>query len=119
MGLGGVIGAGSGAILGSVIDPNANGKTRTRHVIVGSTIGALGGMLAGGAIHGKMEEEKQTGYALGKKVGSKTSPQGSPPGLKDPEVETIWVEGRVIGNRFVEGHYEHIITEQARWEVSQ
>jgi len=119
MGLGGVIGAGSGAILGSVIDPNANGKTRTRHVILGSVIGGMAGMLAGNAVHSKIDDEKQTAFALGKKSGSPRNSQSSAPGLSGPRVETIWVEGKVMGNRYVEPHYEHIITEQARWEVEE
>ena len=51
VGLGGAIGAGSGALLGGIIDPGKDGEYRTRNVIVGATLGAMAGMVAGSAIH--------------------------------------------------------------------
>ena len=38
------------------------------------------------------------------------------PSLRNPKVESRWIEGRVIGNRYVDGHFEYIISEPARWE---
>ena len=38
------------------------------------------------------------------------------PDLKDPKVEARWIEDKIMGNRFIEGHYEYLITEPAHWE---
>jgi hypothetical protein len=45
MGLGGTIGAGTGAALGGIVDPGKNGQYRTRNVIIGAGVGAIAGTL--------------------------------------------------------------------------
>lgn len=116
MGLGAGVGAGTGAVLGGIADPGKNGKYRTRNVVIGATLGGLAGMAAGSAIHGMKEEERQKGYIAGKYSKSPVT-QGLPPNLKDPTVETRWVEGRAVGNKYIEGHFEYIIAEPTRWDV--
>jgi hypothetical protein len=39
------------------------------------------------------------------------------PSLKGAKVESRWIEGRAVGNRYIEGHFEHIIIEPARWDA--
>lgn len=116
MGLGAGVGAGTGAVLGGIADPGKNGKYRTRNVVIGATLGGLAGMAAGSAIHGVKEEERQKGYIAGKHSKNPVG-QGLPPSLKDPTVETRWVEGRAVGNKYIEGHFEYIIAEPTRWDV--
>ena len=118
IGLGGAIGAGTGAIAGGLADPGKDGEYRTRNVIVGTTIGGLAGMLTGSVIHSDMEDEKREAYQKGR--ASAPSPKnGVMPALKNPKVESKWVEAHTSGNRYIEGHFEYIITEPARWEDGQ
>jgi hypothetical protein len=113
-GLGAAIGGGTGMSIGAIADPNANGEARTRNVIVGGALGSFLGMAAGLAVHKGMEISK----AEGKKEGMASAAQasGNPPQLSQPKVETIWVDSKIVGNRYVEGHFEYLILEPARWQ---
>ncbi len=115
IGLGGGIGAGAGAVFGGIADPGKNGEYRTRNVIVGSALGGMAGMIAGSVIHDNTETQKQEAYKRGQASAGKTKPN-SMPDLKSPKVDARWIEGRIIGNRYVEAHWEYVITEPARWE---
>ena len=116
MGLGAGVGVGTGAILGGIAAPGKNGKYRTRNVVIGTTLGGLTGLAAGSAIHGMKEEERKKGYVAGRSSRG-TASQGHPPSLRDPRVETRWVEGRAVGNKYIEGHFEYIISEPTKWDV--
>lgn len=117
MGMGGAIGAGSGAILGGIADPGKKGQFRTRNIVIGAALGGLAGTVTGAAIHNNTEREKELAYLKGKEAQRKSQPSGSAPSLQQPEVDAKWVEGRVVGNRYIDGHYEYVITQPARWEV--
>jgi uncharacterized protein YcfJ len=117
VGLGSAIGAGTGAALGGIVDPGKNGQYRTRNVIIGAGVGALAGGLTGASIHENNERDKELAYLKGKEAQRKSSKAGSPPSLQQPKVEAVWVESKVVGNRFIEGHFEYIITEPTRWEA--
>jgi len=114
IGLGGAIGAGGGAVLGGIADPGKNGEYRTRNVVVGAALGGMAGMVAGSVIHEETDKQKQEAFRRGKAERSK--PAGEAPQLKNPKVEARWVEGKVVGNRYVDGHWEYLIVEPARWE---
>ena len=118
--LGGGIGAGAGALLGGIADPGKNGEFRTRNVIVGATLGGMAGMVTGSLVHQNTEEKRKDAYLAGQQ--SIKSAPGRPaqePKLDNAQVKTYWVEDRVVGNRFVDGHYEHVIEAPARWSESQ
>lgn len=116
IGLGGTIGAGTGAILGGIADPGKNGKYRTRNVIIGAAAGGIIGSVAGAAIHENTEREKEIAYLKGRESERSKSRTQAMPALQQPKVEAVWVESKVMGNRFVEGHFEYVITEPTRWE---
>ena len=114
-GFGGLIGAGTGAALSGIADPGKNGEYRTRNVIVGSAVGGMAGLIAGSVIHDEMESQKKESYMKGR--ASAPKPQsGAAPSLTTPKIESRWVEGKISGNRYVEGHFEYVILEPARWE---
>lgn len=115
VGLGAALGGGTGAFVGSIADPGRKGENRTRNVILGSAVGAMAGAVAGGILHDDSEKKKKEAFLKGQT--SAPAPDGSPPSLSAPRVETKWIEGRVQGNRFIEGHFEYIIIEPARWDV--
>ncbi|GIL17471.1 MAG: hypothetical protein BroJett040_12220 [Oligoflexia bacterium] len=117
MGLGGAIGAGTGAALGGIVDPGKNGQYRTRNVIIGAGMGAIAGTLAGASIHESNERDKELAYLKGKEAQRKSSKGQSAPALQQPKVEAIWVESKVVGNRYIDGHFEYVITEPTRWEA--
>lgn len=114
IGLGSTLGAGMGAAIGGIVGPGKNGKYRTRNVIVGATVGAIAGGFTGMSLHEQKEQEKE--LALLKTRNQESSRAPSPPSLQQPKVEARWVESKVVGNKWVEGHYEYIITEPTRWE---
>lgn len=116
MGLGGAIGAGTGAALGGIVDPGKNGQYRTRNVIIGAGVGAIAGTLVGGSIHENNERDKELAYLKGQEAQRKSSKGQSVPALQQPKVEAVWMESKIIGNRYIEGHFEYIITEPTRWE---
>ncbi len=114
-GLGGALGAGTGAVLGGIVDPGKNGEYRTRNVIVGAALGGMAGLVAGSAIHNETEKQKREAFLKGK--ASAPSPQGGTmPTLRPAKVESRWIEAHARGNVWVEGHFEHRIVEPARWE---
>ncbi len=114
-GLGGMIGVGTGAALGGIADPGKNGEYRTRNVIVGATLGGMTGLVAGSVIHDEMESQKKEAFLKGRASASPAQ-AGAMPSLKNPKVESRWIEGRVVGNRFIEGHFEYVIIEPAKWD---
>ncbi|HAR43298.1 MAG TPA: hypothetical protein DCS07_11830 [Bdellovibrionales bacterium] len=115
--LGGALGAGVGAIAGGLADPGKDGQYRTRNVLIGTALGGAAGMGSGALIHGGIEDQKKHAFQQGQAVGVQSAPQpGSMPNLKDPQVEARWVEPKVAGNRYIEGHYEYVIISPARWD---
>jgi hypothetical protein len=119
IGLGGVIGAGTGALLGGIVDPGKNGEYRTRNVIIGAAVGGLAGSVTGAAIHENTEREREIAYLKGRESKKTSSKSGAMPSLQNPKVEAQWVENKVVGNRYIEGHFEYIITEPTRWEPAR
>ena len=123
MALGAGIGAGAGGLAGAIADPGSNGQYRTRNIIIGSALGGVAGMATGALIGDGIEDKKKEAYESGQASAQKQAatqrPGGSPPELKSAKVEARWVEGRVTGTRYVDGHWEYLITEPARWGDSQ
>lgn len=106
------IGSIGGAAIGGVL--GADGKSQTRNVIIGATLGGVAGGLIGDRIYNKKEQEKKDAFIKGK---SFTPMQGQAPNVRPPKVETFWIEGKVVGNRYIEGHYEYVISEPSRWDI--
>ena len=116
VGLGTAIGAGTGAALGGIVDPGKHGQYRTRNVIIGAGLGAIAGGLTSAAIHENNDRDKELAYLKGKEAERKSAKGKSIPSLQEPKVEAVWVESKIAGNRYIEGHFEYIITEPTRWE---
>lgn len=117
IGLGGTLGAGMGAAIGGIVDPGKNGQYRTRNVIIGASVGAIAGGFTGMSLHEQKEQEKE--LALMKNRSSSSVKAPIPPALQEPKVEAHWVESKVVGNKWVEGHYEYVITEPTRWTSNE
>jgi hypothetical protein len=115
IGFGGLVGASAGAIAGGLADPGKDGEYRTRNVLLGSALGGMAGMTAGTFLHESKEKQKNEAYQKGRASGLKAS-SGNMPKLKEPKVQARWVESRVVGSRYVEGHFEYQIVEPAHWE---
>jgi uncharacterized protein YcfJ len=116
--LGGAIGAGTGAALGGIVDPGKHGEYRTRNVIIGSAVGGIAGAFAGSSLFENNEKKKQEAYENGQKnAKAALTKQGNMPELKNPKVEARWIEGKIVGNRYIDGHFEYIIIEPAHWDV--
>lgn len=118
VGLGGAIGAGTGAMLGGIADPGKDNELRTRNVVVGAALGGMAGMIAGSVLHDETEKQKREAFLKGRASAPQAEP-GVVPSLKSPKVESRWIEGRIQGNRYIEGHFEYIIIEPARWDESR
>lgn len=115
-GLGGLIGATGGAALGGIADPGKKGEYRTRNVVIGATIGGVAGLIAGSAFHDEVKAREAKAYANGR-ASAPQKASGVMPSLREAKVESRWIEGRVVGNRYIEGHFEYIITEPTRWNA--
>lgn len=115
-GLGGLIGATGGAALGGIVDPGKDGEYRTRNVIIGAGIGGMAGLIAGSAMHEEIKDRETAAYSKGRASAPQVA-TGAMPSLKSAKVESRWIEGRVVGNRYIEGHFEYIITEPTRWDA--
>ncbi|MGE3759087.1 MAG: hypothetical protein AB7H97_15095 [Pseudobdellovibrionaceae bacterium] len=113
-GLGGLIGATGGAALGGIADPGKKGEYRTRNVVMGAAIGGMAGVIAGSALHDEIKTREDKAYSNGRASAPRQA-AGAMPSLRDAKVESRWIEGRVVGNRYIEGHFEYIITEPTRW----
>ena len=107
-------GATMGAIAGGLADPGKDGEYRTRNVVVGSAFGAVTGSIL-------FEENKKIVEIAKKSSLSKEQNSQAPqtygvvPSLTHPKVRTEWIEGHVVNNRYIEGHFEYIIEEPVRW----
>ena len=118
IGLGAGIGAGTGALLGGIVDPGNNGQYRTRNVMIGAAFGGMTGMAAGALLHDNTETKQKEAFQAGQKsMENKHAAPSESPEVSQPKVEIQWIDGKVVGNRYIDGHYERIITEPARWEA--
>ena len=113
--LGGVIGGTTGAVMGGISYPGRHGEERTRNVIIGTILGATAGIIAGKLFNSEIQKEKKKAFEKGKESAPRIA-GGAIASLSNPQIETRWVEGRIVGNRYVEGHFEYVIVEPARWE---
>ena len=117
-GLGAGIGAGVGMGIGAIADPNADGQARTRNVIIGGALGGILGAVTGSAVYSGQEKARIEGAKNAQGSSAPPAP-GNQPLLSQPKVESRWVEPKVVGNRYVEGHFEYVIVEPAKWEGAQ
>lgn len=115
VGLGAAIGAGTGVAIGAIADPGKDGEFRTRNVIIGGTLGAMAGVIAGSAIHSSSEKDKREAFKSGQASAKPIDPSEQPK-LVPAQWRAEVVEAKRIGNRFVPRHIEYVITDQARWE---
>jgi len=116
--LGGGIGAGTGALIGGIVDPGNNGQYRTRNIIIGSAFGGMAGMATGALLHDATESKTQVAYVAGQKsVENKLPAPPSGPNVSQPQIDIEWVDGKIVGNRYIDGHYERVISEPAHWET--
>lgn len=106
------IGSVGGAALGGVL--SSDGQSQTRNVIIGATLGGVAGGLFGDHFYKQKEQEKKEAFLKGQKAAPVSS---QAPNVRPPKVETYWIEGKVIGNRYIDGHYEYVISEPSRWDV--
>lgn len=111
------IGAGLGAAVGAIADPGADGEYRTRNVVIGTALGAVGGLITGSAISGAYKKDTSAQVSSSplkdQAIPSKT------PRLIPARYEAKWVDSQVIGTKFIQGHFEYQILEQAHWEDGQ
>lgn len=114
--LGGAAGAGLGAAIGGITDGGPKGKYRTRNVVIGAAAGGLLGSITAAALHESSERDKELAYMKGQKSKENLARAAKAPSLQEPKIEAQWIESKVIGNRYIEGHYEYLITEPTRWE---
>jgi hypothetical protein len=115
--LGGGIGAGTGALVGAIADPGKNGEFRTRNVLIGTALGGMAGMVTGALLYDNTEDKEKEAYTKGQtSVPNKPAPPFGP-GVTPAKIDVQWVDGKVVGNRYIDGHYERIISEPTHWDA--
>lgn len=113
--LGGAIGAGSGAILGGIMDPGKDGEYRTRNVVIGAGLGGMLGMVAGTVAQKELERKRKEGFEAGK-AEAPPAEIGDSPTLLPAKWRLEVIPTKRVGNRLIPKHVEYIITEPARWD---
>ena len=113
--LGGAIGAGAAGSFSSLATSGYDRNFQAKTVILSSALGGLVGMGIANIIHKQDKETKEK-----KKFTTYEQIMANPmkknkPDLKRPRIETRWVEGRIVGDKYIEGHFEYIIVEPTRW----
>ena len=113
--LGGALGAGAVGSFGGLATSGYNKNFQAKTVILSSALGGLVGMGIASAIHKQDREAKEkkrfTTYEQIMANPTKTDK----PDLIKPRIETRWVEGRVEGDKYIEGHFEYIIVKPTHW----
>lgn len=115
VGLGGAIGAGSGAILGGIADPGKDGEYRTRNVVIGAGVGGVLGMVAGRVAHKELERKRKEGFEAGKAEAPPDEITDNPT-LIPAKWRMEVIPTKRVGNRLIPKHVEYIITDPARWD---
>jgi hypothetical protein len=119
-GIGGLAGAGVGAIA----DPGPDGNNRFRNIVIGTAAGSLVGAGTAYAIDRSNHDSNEDGKKQGKKEAeeeanrrNQPSGSGNTPELIPPKTEAKWIPDQVRGSTFVPGHFEYSIVSPARWEA--
>ena len=118
---GGTTGGVGGAITGTLAYGGPNGKDRPKHILIGTVIGGVTGMLLGHLLH-KDEDSFSNSQELpsDEKFKSwlneqKEIGEDGEPTLTEPQIEKRWVPDTVIGNTYTQGHYQWRIKRGATW----
>lgn len=108
-------GAAIGGVAGGAI---GNGQGRGKHRNVTTRNGLLIGAVLGGTIaylaHKNKKIKVKTNKTPNVKL-SKKKVEENYPKLTRPKVKKVWIKDKVIGNRFIKGHWEFIIEENSQW----
>ncbi len=106
---GAAIGATAGGALGN---SQRQGKHRQEATVNGALIGAvLGSAIGYFGYKDKLKKSKKLRVTRALKKEKNTNPL-----LTKPKVKRVWVEDKVIGRRFIKGHWEFVIEENSRWD---
>ena len=118
MALGGALGAGTLGSFGGLATSNMDSHFQTKTMILSSALGGLIGMGVASVIYkqdkGKKEEWGKRRFTTYEKVMADPM-KTNKPDLTKPRIETRWVKGQVVGDKYIEGHFEYIIVEPTHW----
>lgn len=115
------LGVGSGALTGAAGGVILYRKNKPKMALQGALFGAVIGGVASYLIHGSLgnrdkKVRRETLFNLEKhNLTTRKARSSGHPSLSTPEVEKIWVEPYVEGDKYVEGHHVWVITDEARW----
>ena len=110
------LGAGAVGSFGGLATSNYDRHFQAKTVILSSALGGLIGMGVASVIY----EQSKNNEAKRKTVPTYEKMMIDPmmknkPDLIKPRIETRWVEGRIVGDKYIEGHFEYIIVEPTHW----
>lgn len=114
--LGGVVGAGAMGSLGNLATSHKDSHTQVKAVILSSALGGLVGMGIANVIH-KNEKSRGTSgktFTRHREIKSDSRTKNLPD-LTKPRIETRWIPGRIVNDKYIEGHFEYIIVEPTHW----
>lgn len=104
--LGAGIGVGAGGVSGGLVG-GQRGNTG-KGILIGTAIGAA----TGGLISYIIDKNNRKNPSL--KTVQKEDKTGVP-FLTKPTVHRVWVPDQIKGRRFIKGHFEYVIKEDATW----
>lgn len=104
-----LLGASAGGALGAGVGTAAGNNVGS--ALLGLGIGAIVGGTMGFGAH--KDQEAKRGQLLNPLV-TKDFKQKVPT-LTTPEIRRVWIEPKVEGDKYVEGHFLYVIDRQAVW----
>lgn len=112
---GAVIGAGAAGSLGSLATSHRRSHDQAKTVILTSALGGLIGMGIASTIYKQNKEEREKRFSTYDKIMNDPMKKNMPD-LTRPRIETRWVKGQIVDDKYIEGHFEYIIVEPTHWE---
>ncbi|MBF0363667.1 MAG: hypothetical protein HQK49_21795 [Oligoflexia bacterium] len=112
----------TGGVTGGLIAPGLVNKEKKNALVIGALIGIALGGIGGYFTHKKLEERdeqvrKDMMFNLETNAINTQSTVGkdSIPDVLKPKVEKIWVEPKIEGGKYIQGHFIWQIIDEARW----
>ncbi|MBF0363832.1 MAG: hypothetical protein HQK49_22620 [Oligoflexia bacterium] len=115
----------TGAVSGAVITPGIVKQNKKDALVIGALVGAALGGVAGYFTHKKLDERDEKirkdtifnleNFGYHPTIAIPNNKDKDAPPVMNPKVEKIWIEPRIEGHKYISGHYQWVITDEARW----
>ncbi|MBF0361165.1 MAG: hypothetical protein HQK49_09145 [Oligoflexia bacterium] len=115
----------AGGVGGAVIAPGLVREDKKKALVLGALVGMALGGIGGYFTHKKLDERDEKtrkdtifnleNFGYHPTISVPLNKNKDTPPVMNPKVEKIWIEPRVEGHKYISGHYQWVITDEARW----